>query len=375
MLGQERLLGGVVEVAGEQHPDVPELEAKHHGVPVDRVGGAQGTRLEVKVGERLTLPGLGQEGQPGNVPHLSLQRAEHLNRNAVLDEEVESVVDAARQPTKLDRPGRLPPLERLPPHLEVLVHAAGGHIQRIADQAGEDGPTGGLLRRPKLLKLRYRGRPLHQPVVEHPLGVNEQALVSGRASSVSDSRIFESPAKWSASPWVTTMASIGLRAAAEVPRNRPARNRAKSWFSPPSIVISLPDGVCTSAPSPCWTSTNATCRMRTSSSGSATCRSAPSTRSFRFRKPEAATGWILPSGCSLKSVTSTSILVAVRSRTRTRSPQARSARGEPSSRRNTAKSTLIAKSSATANPSLRARDGAHRRPNEADADRRDCPGR
>jgi hypothetical protein len=48
VLGQERLLGGVVEVAGEQHPDVPELEAEHHGVPVDRVGGAQRTRLEVR---------------------------------------------------------------------------------------------------------------------------------------------------------------------------------------------------------------------------------------------------------------------------------------------------------------------------------------
>jgi hypothetical protein len=68
VLGQERLLGGVVEVAGEQHPDVPELEAEHDGVPVDRVGGAQGTRLEVKVGKRLTLFGLGEEGQPGYVP-------------------------------------------------------------------------------------------------------------------------------------------------------------------------------------------------------------------------------------------------------------------------------------------------------------------
>jgi hypothetical protein len=55
VLGQERLLGGVVEVAGEQHPDVSELEAEHDRMPVDRVGGAQGTRLEVKVGERLTL--------------------------------------------------------------------------------------------------------------------------------------------------------------------------------------------------------------------------------------------------------------------------------------------------------------------------------
>src|SRR5215218_4579606 len=55
----------------------------------------------------------------------------------------------------------------------------------------------------------------------------------------------------------------------------------------------LPAGVCTSAPSSCWTSTNATCRTSSWSSGSATCRSAPSTRNFHFRKPEAATGRIL----------------------------------------------------------------------------------
>jgi hypothetical protein len=85
-------------------------------------------------------------------------------------EEIEGVVGAARQPPELDRPGRLPPLERLPPRLEVLVHAAGGHIQWVVDQAGEDGPPAGLLRRPKLLKLRHRGRPLHQPVMEHRSG-------------------------------------------------------------------------------------------------------------------------------------------------------------------------------------------------------------
>jgi hypothetical protein len=71
-------------------------------------------------------------------------------------------------------------------------------------------------------------------------------------------------------------------------------------------------------------------------------------------------------------VTSTSTFVAVRSRTRTRSPQASSVRGEPSSRRNMAKSTLIAKSSATADPPLPDPDRAHRRPDEADADGRDA---
>jgi hypothetical protein len=115
-----------VEVAGEQHPDVPELEAEHHGAPVDRVGGAQRTGLEVKVSKRPTILGLREEGQLRYVAHPSLERTEHLDRDAVLGEEIEGVVGAARQPPELHRHGRLPPLKRLPPHPEVLVHALAG---------------------------------------------------------------------------------------------------------------------------------------------------------------------------------------------------------------------------------------------------------
>ena len=169
---------------------------------------------------------------------------------------------------------------------------------------------------------------------------------------VSDSWINVSPAKWSASPCETTIASISSGVVAEDPRRRLARKRAKSLFSPPSIVITRPCGVWISVASPCWTSTNETRSTCTSAAGTATSRSLPSMRILRFRKPLLGTGWRLPPD-STKSNVSTSIRLSSRLTMRTGSPHARIVFGLSFSSRSTAKSTLIVKSWATSSPCSR----------------------
>jgi hypothetical protein len=173
-----------------------------------------------------------------------------------------------------------------------------------------------------------------------------------RPSSVSDWRIFESPAKWSASPWVTTMASIGLRAAGEVSRNRPARKPGEELVLPAVDRDQLARR---------RLHQRAVSLLDVDESDLQDAHVVLGQRHLPIDPVDAE----LPleeAGGRHRPDTPVRLLLEISDLdldlgrgsvedTGARSPQARSVRGEPSSRRNTAKSTLIAKSSATADPS------------------------